>query len=51
MPFFDRDSKEKQPGPLERLRQYAPPAGPPPSESAAPAAPSPNAPRGLSSTP
>lgn len=32
MPFFDRGNKEKQPDPLERLRQYtAPPPSPPPA--------------------
>ena len=32
MPFFDRGSKDKQPDPLERLRQYTtPPPGPPPA--------------------
>jgi hypothetical protein len=49
MPFFDRGSKEKQPDPLERLRQYTnPPPGPPPapaqSEAPAPAPAPPRAP-------
>jgi hypothetical protein len=43
MPFFDRGGKDKQPDPLERLRQYTsqpvpPPAAPAPTEPAAPSA-------------
>jgi hypothetical protein len=46
MPFFDRGNKEKQPDPLERLRQYTTqPAAPPPA-SPAPTEPAPGSPRG-----